>query len=109
MLASHKHVRRPTTRWSGADAGFLEDRTRDQMSGGQRQRVALARAIVGNRQLVLADEPTAALDTVTARGLVESLAQLAADGAAVVMTHARFTSRDVRRPCGVAPRRSADR
>jgi putative ABC transport system ATP-binding protein len=68
------------------DAGLLAERTRDQLSGGQRQRVALARAIVGHRELVLADEPTAALDTVTARGLVETLSQLASAGSAVVMT-----------------------
>ena len=67
--------------------GNLEDRTRDQMSGGQRQRVALARAIVGDRRVVLADEPTAALDTVTARALVETLGRLARDrGIAVLMT-----------------------
>jgi lipoprotein-releasing system ATP-binding protein len=59
-----------------------------ELSGGERQRVAIARAVVGPRRLVLADEPTAALDTVTAEAIVRLLARLAEDGTAVLMaTH----------------------
>lgn len=59
-----------------------------ELSGGEQQRVAIARATVGDRRLLLADEPTAALDTATAEAVVELLSDLAAQGSAVLMaTH----------------------
>ena len=60
-----------------------------KLSGGQRQRVAIARALVGRPQLILADEPTAALDSHSGREVVELLQRLATDhGAAILMvTH----------------------
>ena len=66
----------------------LAGRYMDQMSGGQQQRVAIARAIVGERRLILADEPTGALDSATGDGILEVLRRRAEAGAAVVMvTH----------------------
>lgn len=66
----------------------LADAAPTDLSGGERQRVAIARATVGERRLVLADEPTAALDTVAAESIVELLSRLAAKGAGVLMaTH----------------------
>ena len=71
------------------------DRHPDDLSGGEQQRVAIARAIAGERRAVLADEPTGALDTITGELVIDLLADLAADGTAVVLvTHEpRFTTR----------------
>ncbi len=65
------------------------DRFPDDFSGGQQQRIAVARAVVGTRKLILADEPTGALDTLTGDAVVELIAALpSATGAAVVLvTH----------------------
>lgn len=66
----------------------LAQRRLDQVSGGQRQRVAIARAIVGERRLVLADEPTGALDSATGDDIMARLRLLADDGVAIVLvTH----------------------
>lgn len=68
--------------------GELWRRRPEEISGGQAQRVAIARALVGPRRLLLADEPTGALDSTTARDIVALLRQRADDGASVVLvTH----------------------
>lgn len=60
----------------------------DQLSGGQQQRVAIARSIVGERQLILADEPTGALDVATGREIIRILRERVSSGAAaVIVTH----------------------
>jgi putative ABC transport system ATP-binding protein len=60
----------------------------DDMSGGERQRVAIARAIVGDRRIVLADEPTGALDSVNGEAVMRLLRTACKRGAAgVLVTH----------------------
>jgi putative ABC transport system ATP-binding protein len=66
----------------------LADRFPDDMSGGQQQRVAIARAVVGDRRLVLTDEPTGALDTETGEQVLRLLrARCTAGAAGVLVTH----------------------
>lgn len=59
-----------------------------EMSGGQKQRVAIARALITNPSLILADEPTGALDSKTSKDVMEVFRQLNADGMTIVIvTH----------------------
>jgi putative ABC transport system ATP-binding protein len=94
-------VRRKLARGDAAEAlkavgiGELAGRFPDRLSGGEQQRVAIARAIVGERKVILADEPTAALDTLSGDVIVELLRQLQEDRQLAVMlvTHEpRFAS-----------------
>ncbi len=70
------------------DIGELADRFPDEISGGQRQRVAIARSFVGPRQVLLADEPTGALDSKTSEAVIRALRKRIDAGiAGVLVTH----------------------
>jgi putative ABC transport system ATP-binding protein len=70
------------------DVAGHADRYPDELSGGERQRVAIARSIVGERGLLLADEPTGALDSVNGEGVMRLLRAATHRGVAgVVVTH----------------------
>jgi putative ABC transport system ATP-binding protein len=68
--------------------GTAGDRFPGQLAGGEQQRVAIARAVAGGRSLLLADEPTGALDALTGESVMDLLRQRCATGCAVVLaTH----------------------
>jgi putative ABC transport system ATP-binding protein len=75
-----------------------EHHTAAQLSGGQQQRVAIARAIVNNPDVIIADEPTGALDSTTSQEIMYLFAQLNAGGKTIVMvTHEEDIARHARR------------
>lgn len=66
----------------------LGDRFPDDLSGGEQQRVAIARALVGGRQILLADEPTGALDSMTGESVMRLLrSHCDGGGTAILVTH----------------------
>jgi putative ABC transport system ATP-binding protein len=70
------------------DVAELAARFPDELSGGERQRVAIARAIVGERRLLLADEPTGALDSINGEAVMRLLRAACKTGVAgIVVTH----------------------
>ena len=71
------------------DLAGLKDRYPNELSGGQMQRVAIARAIIKNPEIVLADEPTGALDSATGKQIFDTLKKLSKTRLVVVVSHDR--------------------
>ena len=70
----------------------------NQLSGGQQQRVSIARALAGSPSLILADEPTGALDSKTSREVLDFLKQLNQEGnTIVIITHDNAIAMEARR------------
>ena len=94
-------------RFARAEAALVEvglvsekDKNPNQLSGGQMQRVAIARALVNNPEILLADEPTGALDTATSEQVLNIIKKVAARRLVIMVTHnpdlaARYSTRTI--------------
>ena len=71
------------------DLEGLGSRKPSELSGGQKQRVAIARALVKNPEIIMADEPSGALDSATGKQVFETLKRLSADKLVIVVSHDR--------------------
>jgi putative ABC transport system ATP-binding protein len=84
--------------WYGLASATGSATAPNELSGGQRQRAAIARALVTNPSLILADEPTGALDTKTGAQIIELFHQLHAEGNSfLVVTHDQEVSAECER------------
>ncbi|WP_424215689.1 ABC transporter ATP-binding protein [Streptomyces sp. BI20] len=87
-LSRAERDRRARTALERVGLGDRMDHRPHELSGGQKQRVAIARAVAGEPDLLLADEPTGALDTASGTAVMELLHELNRDGATIaVITH----------------------
>ena len=90
------------------DVGLIDqiNKKPNELSGGQMQRVAIARALVNNPEIILADEPTGALDTETSVQVMEILKKISNDRLIIMVTHnpelaEKYSSRIIRMLDGV--------
>lgn len=69
------------------DIGQMKDEKIENLSGGQKQRVAIGRALINDPQIILADEPTGALDRGTSTAIMQNLKEISASKLVIVITH----------------------
>ena len=86
-VSKEDRTRRATEALEKVGLGDQLKKRPNQLSGGQMQRVAIARALVNNPEVILADEPTGALDTVTSVQIMELLREVAKDRLVIMVTH----------------------
>lgn len=84
-----KKERRKRAREALKSVGLLEHAPKrpNQLSGGQMQRVAIARSLVNNPDIILADEPTGALDSNTSKQIMDLIQKIASDKLVIMVTH----------------------
>ena len=86
-VSKHERRRRATEALKKVGLGDQLKKKPNQMSGGQMQRVAIARALVNDPDILLADEPTGALDTATSIQIMDLLKEIAEDKLVIMVTH----------------------
>lgn len=86
-VSKHERRKRAKEALERVGLGGQFNKKPSEMSGGQMQRVAIARAIVNNPDIILADEPTGALDTETSVSVMEILKEISRDRLVIMVTH----------------------
>ncbi|MEG2136697.1 MAG: ABC transporter ATP-binding protein [Clostridia bacterium] len=91
---SHKTKERVANMLDRLDIAGLQNKMTSQLSGGQKQRVAIARALINDPGIILADEPTGALDSATARDVMSVFCELNRQGKTIIIVTHNLTIAD---------------